>query len=322
MKNRFIYSTLILIIGGSITKVLGMLIKIIIARLIGSDGLGTYMLLLPTFLLLINLGQAGFPIAIAKLVSEGNRNNKNLIVSIIPIITIINIILMILIIILAPFISNNLLHNPDTYISIIAITTVIPFTTISSICRSYFFGKNKMIPHVISHIIENIIRLLIIIKITPLIIPYGIKYTTFFLIIINIFSEIASTIVLLFFIPRNIKITKEDFLPNKSYIKDSLNISIPNTSSRLVGSIGYFLEPILLTNILMYTGYSINFITKEYGIITGYIIPLVFLPSFFALAISDALLPVISKEYLNHNIKIVKNRISLAILFSFIIGLI
>ena len=85
MKNsKFVKSTFILIIGGLITKILGMVIKIITTRLIGTEGIGLYMLITPTFTLLIALSQLGFPIAISKLVSEGKNNNKNLIFSIIP----------------------------------------------------------------------------------------------------------------------------------------------------------------------------------------------------------------------------------------------
>ena len=85
MKDKFIKSTIILLIGGVITKILGMLIKIIMARLIGTKGLGMYMLILPTFTLLISLSQFGFPLALSKLIAENNRNNKQLIFSIFPI---------------------------------------------------------------------------------------------------------------------------------------------------------------------------------------------------------------------------------------------
>ena len=75
-----------------------------------------------------------------------------------------------------------------------------------------------------------------------------------------------------------------------------MNISIPSTASRLIGSFGYFLEPIILTNALTYVGYSSKFIVTEYGVISGFVMPLLLLPSFFTMAISQALLPVISKR--------------------------
>ena len=320
MKENFIKSTIILTIGSLITKILGMIIKIVIARYIGTKGLGMYMLILPTFILVISLSQFSLPLALSKLIAEEKRSSKKLFFSILPFLIIINIFIMILLIIFTPIISNNLLHNKNLSISIYAMAFVLPFTSISSICRSYFFGKEKMLPHIISNIIEDLIRLLIIIIMLPKIIPLGIKYTTLFLVLINIVSEITSTIVLIFFLPKNIKITKNDLIPRKSYIKDSLKVSIPNTTSRLLGSIAYFLEPIILTKGLLHSNYTLTKISTEYGIISGYVIPLILLPSFITLAISQALLPTISKEYVNNNIKSVKKKIKKAIFFSLFSG--
>ena len=320
MKNKFIKSTIILLIGGLLTKLLGMLIKIVMARLIGTKGLGMYMLILPTFTLLISLSQFGFPLAISKLIGEDTRNNKRLVISILPVLIIINIILIILIILLSPIVSKKLLHNEDIYISILAMSLVIPFTSISSICRSYFFGKQKMLPHVLSNIVEDIVRLIIMIIGIPLVKPYGLKYIVCFLILINIISEIISTIILIVFLPKNIHITKEDLKPNKTYIKETLNICIPNTTSKLIGSIGFFLEPIILTNILL-LNYSNNYITTEYGVISGYVIPIILLPSFFTLALSQSLLPVISKDSVKNNLKSIKKKVSYIIFLSLLIGI-
>ena len=41
---------------------------------------------------------------------------------------------------------------------------------------------------------------------------------------------------------------------SKSDIKDILNLSIPTVTSRIIGNICYFFEPIILTNILLYKG--------------------------------------------------------------------
>ena len=284
------------------------------------------MLVMPTFSLLINLSQFGLPLALSKLISEDTRSSKKVLFSALPVLIIINIVLIIITIILAPIISNKLLHNKDTYLPIIAMTLVIPFTTISSICRSYFFGKEKMLPHVISNITEDLVRYIILLIFLPKIIIYKTKYIITFLVLINILSELTSTIVLLFFLPNNISLKKEDFKPNKVYLKDSLKISIPNTTSRLIGSISYFLEPIILTTFLLKNNYSNNYITHQYGIISGYVIPILLLPSFFTLAISQALLPVISKEYIKKNYKYVKAKIkqtiSIILIFSIIITII
>ena len=47
-KEKFLISTIILIIGGAITKILGMVIRIIMTRIVGTEGISLYMLIFPT----------------------------------------------------------------------------------------------------------------------------------------------------------------------------------------------------------------------------------------------------------------------------------
>lgn len=321
MKEKFIISVIILLVGGLLTKLLGMFIKIMMSRLIGTEGLGLYMMVLPTFSLFIGIGQFGLPTALSKLVAEKRKNNIKLFFSILPITLFINLLLIISIIVIAPVLANNLLHDPRCYLPILAIAVVIPFTSLSSICRSYFFGKEKMMPHVISNLLEDIVRLILMIVGIPFFLPKGLEYAVCYIILSNVISEGASILVLFLFLPKKIQLKKEDLIPKKDYMKESLSIGIPNTTGRLLGSIGYFLEPILLTTTLLALGYSSKFITTEYGILSGYVMPLLLLPSFFTMAISQALLPVVSREYTRGNYTFVIRKIKQAILYSLAIGI-
>ena len=321
MKESFIKSTIILIIGGFVTKILGMIIKIVNTRLIGINGISIYMLIFPTFSLFMALSQLSLPISISKLVSEDKYNNKNLVFSTIPIIIISNLILIIVIILSSKFISINLLKDSRCYLPILCISLVLPFEAISNMLRGYFFGKQKMLPHVISHILEQIIRLCLTIFFIPILIEKSLIYAVSFLVIVNMFSEAISIIILLLFLPKEIIIHKSDIIPTKKSIKNILDISIPNTSTRVIGNIGYFLEPIVLTLGMIASGYSIKYITLEYGIITGYSMPMLLLPGFFTGAISSSILPVISKAYANNNLVYIKKKTKQAIFFSLIIGI-
>lgn len=321
MKEKFIKSTLILLIGGGITKVLGLVIKMVMGRLIGSEGLGLYMMILPTFSLFIGISQFGLPIALSKLVAEDTKNNRRLFASVIPISMVINVFLILFIWLMASTLANDLLKNSDTYYGILAISVVIPFISLSSICRSYFFGKERMVPHVISNVVEDVVRLIIMIVGIPFFLKKGINYAVCFLILSNIISESASIIVLLLFLPKKFSIKASDLRPSKSYMRESLSIGIPNTCGRLVGSVGYFLEPILLTAVLHHVGYSSSFITNQYGILSGYVMSILLLPSFFTGAISNALLPIISKEYSLKRYEQVKKKLKLGIAISLAIGI-
>lgn len=321
MKEKFIKSTIVLIIGGIITKILGMLNKVIMARYLGTEGLGIYMMILPSFILFLNISSFGFPVAVSKLVSEDDRNNKKLIFTSIIFVLFINFLLMIFILFIAKYLSFNLLHEKRSYYAIMAISLVIPFASISGILRSYFFGRERMGPHVISHITEDIVRIIAMVIGVPFFMHKGVEYAVCFVILTNIISEVTSILILFFFLPKNFSLTGSDVKPSKIYLRDCLSISIPTTATRLIGSICYFLEPIILTGVLLYVGYPNSVIVREYGIISGYALPLILLPSFFSNAISQALLPVITKKYKMRDIAGVKRKIRQGIAYSLLIGI-
>lgn len=321
-KEKFIASTIILIIGGLITKFLGMLIKIIMTRIVGVEGISLYVLVFPTFALFMTLSQLGFPIAISKLVAEEKYNNKNLIFSIFPFSILLNLILMFLIFILAPYISVYLLKDARCYYPILAIAFVLPFDSTSAILRGYFFGKQRMIPHVVSNATEQVVRLFLILFFIPRLLEQGIVYAVVGLILVNVVSELFSSLVLFFFMPKHIKITSDDKKVNKNNILNVLNIALPTTGGRIIGSIGYFLEPILITSSMLLSGYSKEFITLQYGIIEGFVIPLLMLPSFFSNAISSALIPVVSKANSDNNKIYIRRKLKQAITISLSIGVV
>ena len=159
MKNKFIRSVIILMFGGLLSKVLGMIIKIVLTRVIGTSGIGMYSLVLPTFNLFITLCSMGLPIAISKMVSEHKVSNKKIVLPVIPVIIIFNLLLIGIIFLLAPILSNKLLNNKDLYYPLVAIGLTLPFIGISSIIKGYFFGIERMFPNTLSNVIEQLARL-------------------------------------------------------------------------------------------------------------------------------------------------------------------
>ncbi len=321
MKNNFIKSTIILIFGGFLTKILGMFIKIVLTRTISVKGIGLYSLILPTFNLFITLCSLGLPVAISKMVSERRKPNKKIVLSIIPLALLFNLFLIFILFLIAPFLSRHLLHNSSVYYPLVSIGFTLPFICISSILKGYFFGKEQMLPTTLSNIVEQLMRLFLTFTVISRLMKYSLIYAVCGVVLINILSEGISIVVLMLFLPKKKKISVRDFHYSREILKDLLDISIPTTGSRLIGSFCYFLEPIILTFALTKAGYSKSFIVQEYGIINGYVYPLLLLPSFFTMAISSALLPVVSHSYSRHDYKYSRYKIKQAIFLSLLIGI-
>ncbi len=317
MKNKFIKSTIILVVGGITTKLLSFIIRIYFTRVI-KDGINIYSLIMPTYSLLITITQLGFPIAISNIIAKGEKRGKNIMSSIIPVSLLLNLILILIVIFSAKYLSNNLLHEPDTYYPLIALSLVLPFISLSSIIRGYFFGKQQMMPHSISNIIEQLFKLFIVLVILPHLLKYGTIVAVCGYILISILSETISIVVFLLYLPKNFKIERKDIKPDFGTIKDVLAIGLPAVGSRIIGNIGYFFEPIILSYMLLKTGFTNDYIISNYAIYNTYVIGLLIVPTFLLGAIGTSMLPEISKNI--NNKEKVRRLFKKTMIFSLIIG--
>lgn len=320
-KNIFLKSTIILLLGGCITKILGLIIKVYTTRILGNDAIALYSFVMPTYSLLLSIANFNIMLSVSKRVSE-TKESKKVIINATYIMFLLNTILILTMLLNVNLISNELLKNKDTFYPIIACTLTIPFVSLGYIIKGYFYGKQNVAPHMISNVLEQLFRLLVILFIMPKIIKYGKVISVTIFILISILNETFSILVFLFFLPKNIKIKRQDLKLDKNESKEIMKISIPSMSSRIIGNIGYFLEPVLLTHILLYKGLSSNYITFEYGTYNAYAISTLLFPSFFISAISNSLLPEITKLYKNNNIILIKKRIKESLLLSLLVGII
>lgn len=321
-KNLFFKSAFILLVGSMATKVLGFLIRIIFTRIIGQKGISLYSLVMPTYSLLIALTGLGLPMAISTLVARGSTRGKKVFFSVLPITIILNLCMMIIIIFSSNFIASTLLDEPSAKYPIMSMAFILPFISISSILRGYFFGKQKMFPHTMSNIIEQIARLLIIVLFLPKLAALGPIYGVSGFILLSIISEVISIIIFLLFLPKNFSIQMSDVLPDLATTREILNLAIPTVGGRIFGNIAYFFEPIILTYALKFVSYTNEFITSEYGIYNAYVIPLLVIPSFIVQAISTALVPEVSRAYAKDDYKIIRRRLKQSLLISLFLGLI
>lgn len=321
-RDTFKMSIFILLIGGFITKIFGFLIKILFTRTIGQEGISLYTIVMPTYSLLITIATFALPISISKLVSENKIRSKTIVFSTACFILLFNAVFIIFILFLAPIMSKYLLKQPNVTPLIWAMAATLPFISISSILKGYFLGKFKVAPNTISNIFEQLFRIFFLIVILPYFAQKNVMLGVILFILVNVITELISIFTFSLFLPKKAFLHKEGLTVQKNIINRVLSISIPSVSSRFIGNIGFFLEPIILTNLLLFSGYSNNFILTEYAAYNAYAIGLLTLPSFFVSAISQILIPEISKFHAKKETFMIKKRLKQALIYSFLIGLV
>ena len=318
-NNILIKNILILLVSGAIAKIIGMVGKIIYTRIAGVNVVSLYAIVTPTIMLIISITQFSFPISISKLSADNKYNNNSLLKNSYLIGIIVSIIMIIIILLSANLIAG-MLHNKELYKVFISTIIIIPFIMVSSVLRGFLHGKECMLPASVSNIVEEIVKIILIFTFMPIAIRYGNIVSVIALILFNIITETVSILIMH-------NIIKKRYLDNskgnisKIIIKDILSISLPTTSVRLISSVGFFLEPIILTNVLLNNGYTNEYITLEYGIINSYVIPLLSIPSFFSGSIAAALLPNITKLYSNKKYKEFNHKLLKMLFLSIIVGI-
>src|SRR5690625_303416 len=148
-KQSFLHGTLLLIIAGMITRGLGFINRIVIARLIGEEGVGLYMMALPSLFLMLTLTQIGLPAAISKRIAEANelgdqQKIKQIMTFSFFIIACTSIIFTIIMFFLAPFVAYYLLPDDRTLFLLYVVFTVISVVSFVILFNTILLGMRYL----------------------------------------------------------------------------------------------------------------------------------------------------------------------------------
>lgn len=328
--SKFLKGTIILLIAGLVTRVLGFINRIVIARFIGEEGVGLYMMAFPTLILVITITQLGLPVAISKNVAEAEAKGdfkkvkKILVVSLAVTISL-SLVFTPALILLAPYLAETLFTDPRTHLPLLAIAPIVPIVAVSSVIRGYFQGRQNMKPAAYSQVLEQIARITLIAVLTKMFLPYGIEYAAAGAMFASVIGELISLVYLLttFKLKKKFPLRKKFFKQvqeGKETFKELMTVALPTTGSRMIGSIAWFFEPIVVAHSLALAGVATVVATKQYGALTGFAMPLLLLPSFVTNSLSTSLVPAISEANSRNDKKLIEYRLQQALRFVFLTG--
>ncbi|MBG9549451.1 MAG: stage V sporulation protein B [Bacillota bacterium] len=328
--SKFLKGTMILLAAGLVTRVLGFINRIVIARFIGEEGVGLYMMAFPTMILVVTITQLGLPVAISKNVAEAEARGdtakikKILIVSLATTISL-SIVFTPALILLAPLLSETLFTDNRTHLPLMAIAPIVPIIAVSSVIRGYFQGRQNMKPAAYSQMIEQVVRISLIALMTKAFLPYGIEYAAAGAMLAAVIGELASLLYLMttFKLKKKFRVRKQFFKyvsSGKSTFNELMTVALPTTGSRMIGSVAWFFEPIVVAQSLALAGVAAAAATKQYGALTGFAMPLLMLPSFITYSLSTSLVPAISEANSQNNMRLIEYRLQQALRFAFITG--
>ena len=320
--NSFLKGAAILGMAGVVVKILGAIYRIPIGNIITDRGMGYYQTAYPLYVLLLTISTAGFPVAIAKLVSEkralGDFRSANKVFKVALLGLFLSGILTSLFVLIAAKPIVESIGNPNAYYSFIALVPALFFVPIMSAFRGLFQGRQNMGPTAISQIAEQFFRVVTGLTLTYLLIDKGIPIAAGGASFGGSAGALvgAAVIILIYFRKkREINLEIENSLINEEYkvstiIKDLLVIAIPITIDA-----GLVLKRLQSIN---YTQAAAN---DMYGQLKGFAQTLINLPQIFSIAIAMSIVPAIANATARKKKKEIEDIISSGIRITLLIGL-
>lgn len=334
MRQSFFYGTVILITAGAITRILGFANRIVLSRIIGAEGMGLYQMVVPLLYFMITLTTFGLPVAIAKQVAESeaagdcSKSRRYLVLSLLTTI-VFSLTLSLLLLFTANLVTGFMFADKRAYSVLLAALPVVTIASISAVLRGYFQGKQNMVPTAVSQLVEQVVRLMFVAVIMAVFLGKNVEYAAAGAVISILFGECAGLLYMLWQTRRASVKTTEKLLQkpiftalsqNRDSFRQLFSVSLPVTMSRLVGSIAYVLEPMLVPSALIMSGVTTVQATGLYGQFAGMAVPLLLFPTFLTYSLSISLMPAVAEAAYQKNGPMVHRRIYQAMRISLVIG--
>lgn len=319
MKRKLLNSFIILTSSTLLSKIFSLANRMLLSRTLSSEAMSLYILIIPTLSLCITLSQFSLPSAVFRLISNPSYNNKKVMITSFILSALTSSLMIIGLLFFSRIISFQFLKNKEALYPLLAMIPFIPLVALSGIIKNYFLGKEDVWHLSVSTFIEEISRIILSYYLITRYHYYSNGILVSFIILAMCLGELLSILYLSLFIKHKIPF---HFIDKDNLIfKDIMNISLPLTGSRLLHSFYNFIEPIILIMILTHLGISEKTIHYQYGILSGYVISLLLIPTFFNNVILRLLIPILNKDLAQHKKKNMQNHILLSLLSCFLISL-
>ena len=319
-KKSLIYGTLILTGANFFVRILGFVYRILLSRILEAQGMGLFQLVFPVYLISAAITGSGIPVAVSRLVADykasGKLSTARKIVSIsLILVVLISTIICLILVLNIGLISKKILGDERTVVIIYALLPCIIISGICSIFRGYFYGIKNIHPPALSEIMEQIVRMsfviIILYKLSPLKYEQASAIAAFGMGL----GEIASVLFLGLRYKKPLKKYPPKYRSissNNLFIK-IVAIAFPITSTRVISSLMTATNSILIPKRLIVSGLQASEAISLFGIISGMVMPLLFLPFTLTNALSMVIIPNLSENIALKNWSDIRNKISKAL---------
>lgn len=294
----FIINTFLLTLTSILMQSISIYFNSFISKKIGTEGIGTFTLILSVYSFFITLSCSGINLTVTKIISKEFAkkyisDGLKIISECLLISFTFGILSSTVLIICSDFILNTFLENRINKKVIYILSVSLPFISMSSAINGYFSATRKIIKTATCQIINQIITLILSVIFLRNNLKKGIQYACFSLILSTCISEIL-TFIILYFLYKIERFNYKLGNSKTSHKKEIFKICIPVAITSYIRSGLNSIKQLMIPKRLEMSGLKSNIAISKYGIISGMVMPLIYFPGVFVNSLASLLIPEFS----------------------------
>lgn len=295
MKRSLFQSATLVTALSVLKRALGFLYRILLSRLLTAEGMGLYQASLSFYFVFVTLGAGGIPVTVSRLICKnraaGNEITEKHTLSAAFFLGVI-ITLPILLLFLCfgqklPFLFTDERTILPTKMLFIGLT----FSSLYHSLRGAFWGNKQLILPNVLELIEECINVTVgvLLLSTASSVEEGVLRAT---IAVAVTDTSCFFIAFIFYLAKGGKLASP-----KGQLRPLIRSATPITAMRVVSSLVSSLVAILLPAMLIKAGETQSSAMSLFGVVTGMVVPILFVPSTLIGSLSFVLVPELAENY-------------------------
>lgn len=297
--ERLWRGTLTLTAAALLSRGLGLVYRLLLARYLGAEGLGFYQMVFPLYLTLVTIVAGGMPVAVSQMVAEGRQDIRRLGRASLILGGALAVPLTLGLIAAARPLAVLLYHDARLAPMLAVIAPAVVAVGLSAPLRGLYFGRQRVRVPAAAQVAEQVTRLgllaLLVVGASALWMPHG----PLAAVLLIPLGELASlTLMLWGFRRMAAEAPAEPPHPVRlrTLAARLLRLGTPVTLGRLLSSAMALVEAAMIPRMLVAGGMTPLAAVSFFGQLAGMVMPLVFFPSALSFALATNLVPAIAAD--------------------------
>ena len=301
----FIKNAIVLTITSLILRSVGIIFRVYLVGIIGSEGIGLYQLIFSVYVLFATFATSGICTAVTRLIADCGDNNKNVVKTVmrkaVAITLFVAFLSTAIVFLCADFIALNLLKDFRATLALKILSFSLPFMGVSSCIKGYFIARRKTLTPSFAQIFEQIIRISLVVTLLSKFSWMGVTACAAVVLLGDTVAEILSCLfIYIGYLRDKTKLQKGGKAPTE-ILKSILKVATPIAGGRYVTTALHTAENLIVPIQLALFTLSSKTALSQFGMIKGMAIPILFFPASFLMAMSTMLVPEISEAAAKNN---------------------